>query len=269
MDHLTFDVQEYLLTFIKSNKDKCRLMMTCKEISNRKFYFYETISVKKIIRSGWFDHFMSIYIDDRDLRVLLMKDFIPSSVTEITFGWCLNQYLENCIPSTVTHLNFNGAQAYYVDKYIPSSVTHLRISQFCNNCFRNIPSSITHLEIEKPLDFLHGNYSSTTHIIFGDLFIYPINHKFSQSVTHLKFGKRFNHPINDYIPSSVIEITFGESFNQSLLGIPTSVQEIIFIGNFADERKNNILKSAPDTKITFNISEKIEKKTFLKSCYKQ
>lgn len=57
-----WDIWSHIAKYIKKDKDKCRLMMTCKEISKNKFYFNEQILVKKIYNSRWFDNFVKIFV---------------------------------------------------------------------------------------------------------------------------------------------------------------------------------------------------------------
>ena len=74
-----WDVWSYITNFIEKDNDKCRLMMTCKEISKTRFYFYEMIDINKIINLEWFNNFANIIINDKFEKV-------PLFITHLTFG---------------------------------------------------------------------------------------------------------------------------------------------------------------------------------------
>lgn len=58
------DAWTTITSHIESDKDKCYLMMTCKEISKCQFYFTNFIFARKIIEIPWYDHFMSVIVED-------------------------------------------------------------------------------------------------------------------------------------------------------------------------------------------------------------
>src|SRR6266567_3325134 len=108
------DIWGHIVQFIKQDKNKCYLMMTCKWISKCNFYFDDQIDIDKIIGSLWFDHFRSVIIKDivslppSIIHLTFSPDFnqpingfIPSSVIELVFGSNFNQPINGCIPSAV------------------------------------------------------------------------------------------------------------------------------------------------------------------------
>ena len=73
-----WDVWAHIENFIEKDKDRCRLMMTCKQISKNKFYFCEKIAIEKIKKSSWFNNFISVIISNKSEK-------ISSNVTHLTF----------------------------------------------------------------------------------------------------------------------------------------------------------------------------------------
>ena len=59
---LTLDLWGHIMGFIERDQDKCHLLLTCKNISKIKFYFYEPIDNDKIMKSGWYDNFTQVVI---------------------------------------------------------------------------------------------------------------------------------------------------------------------------------------------------------------
>src|SRR5690606_16716268 len=156
------DVWGHIAGFIKTNNDKCRLMMTCTEISKCRFYFDEMITIKKIAGSRWFNNFIDVLVPDKTSILPLniqyltfgynfnenIDDYIPLTVTHLTFGMFFNQPIKNCIPSSVTHLTFESYFDQCIENCIPSSVTHLNFdNKFNKPIENNIPSSVTHLKL--------------------------------------------------------------------------------------------------------------------------
>jgi len=200
------DVWGYIIRFIKSNKDKCRLMMTCKGITKCHFIFDEIIKVKKIAGSRWFNKFNNI-ITNSDLPSL------PLFVTHLTFNWKCNKPINGNIPSSVTHLAFGDCFNQPINNCIPPSVTHLvfcwDFNQPIDNC---IPSSVTHL-------------------VFCNKFNQPVKNNIPESVINLTFRFDFYYGKNCYIPPTVITINvilFDEESDFIIQRIPHSVKEINF-----------------------------------------
>ena len=50
---MELDIWGYVAKYIKHNNDKCRLMMTCKWISECEFWFTEPIEIEKITELKW------------------------------------------------------------------------------------------------------------------------------------------------------------------------------------------------------------------------
>ena len=60
------DVWSYITELIEDDKDKCRLMMTCKWISECQFHFNQINIYEKILRrSRWFDHFTNVLVEKK------------------------------------------------------------------------------------------------------------------------------------------------------------------------------------------------------------
>ena len=77
---LSLDILGYISEFSPSNQDKCRLMMTCKKISNYPFFFdYEIDNNNLAITLIWYYKFRRIcnYRYGKNM---------PPFVTHLTFG---------------------------------------------------------------------------------------------------------------------------------------------------------------------------------------
>lgn len=195
------DIWSYVSEFVERDKDKCHLMMSCKNFSKCRFYFRERINIKKIIDKKWFNHFTNILINGRTI--------LPLSVSHLTFGVSWNDSLENFIPSTVKHITFKYLQMQ-TGNFIPSLVTHITFDQKSSHNLNNFLSK------------------SVTHLRFGHYFDQPVNY-IPSTVTHLTFGHYFNHSVKGIIPSSVTHLTFDKCFCQSIEGcIPSSVVQLNF-----------------------------------------
>lgn len=255
MDTLLIDVLEYIIGMISDNKDKCNLMMICKNISKYNFYFTALENINTIIGSMWFDKFINIFIKD-DICILPLfvkyltfdvwfnkdiKDKVPDSVTHIAFGDDYEYLTSNCYCSSLTYMEYSGDYCAYFKDCIPSSVTHLTIGAFfCSGFKDSIPSTVTHLTL-----------NSSVYM--------PLN--IPSSITHLTFGIEFNLSIKGCIPSSVIEIVFdgdmdtrpGRSYPFSSYDhifkhpiedcIPETVKKIIFNGPIIEDHKSLVLQA--------------------------
>ena len=179
MNILPKEIWEIILEFVETNEDKCRLLMTSKDMPKCEFYFYELVKMNdmEIRNSMWFDRFTKIICNNVNIR-------IPLYVTHIFFSDLFDELVGNFIPSTVTHVVFGDFFNQPVNGCIPTSVTHLTFKSCFNQFIDNsIPPSVTHL-------------------IFGHRFNLPIKNNIPSSVTHLTFGKNFDQLLCD-IPSSV------------------------------------------------------------------
>ena len=116
---LSLDVLKYLLNFIDNDRDKCRFLMTNKDISKCDFKFNESINIDKIMESRWFDHFTNISLD----------------------------HAVEKLPLSTNYLKFNK-RYYQEQKYINLSTNHLTLDLTgdCTMDFSNfISPSITQL----------------------------------------------------------------------------------------------------------------------------
>lgn len=241
MDQLMLDVWTYISKFITIDSDKCRLMITCKEISRCNFYFENRILVDKISKLKWFNHFTYI-------EMMYGHTEFPASVTHLFFGNYYNYPIKIKIPLTVTYLIFSDSFNQPISGIIPSSVTYLYLGEYFDQPIKNcIPSSVKHLMINfnRPINNIP---STVTRLIFGYWFNQPIYDRsivgnLPSTVTHLFFGERFNQAIKGQLPTSVKYLTFGKNFNLPLKkAIPSSVKEIIFRGKLSEERVQHIRK---------------------------
>ena len=74
-----WDVWGHIANFIETDKDRCYLMMTCKQISENQFYFYEMIYIERIMNSKWFNNFVNIIVSDKSKK-------LPLFITYLTFS---------------------------------------------------------------------------------------------------------------------------------------------------------------------------------------
>lgn len=182
MNPLTLDIWGYLTDFIDSNEDKYHLLITCKEISKCRFFFYDQINVRKIKKSLWFDNFTNIFYN-----YIITT---PKFVTHLT----LTINCEIIIPTTVTHLALVDKFDQPIKNLIPSSIIHLIFGTEFNQCIKgNIPDSVTHLTFgcEFNQSIKGGIPSSVKHLIFGYSFNRSVKGCLT-NVTHLTFGCLFN-----------------------------------------------------------------------------
>jgi len=222
MNLLTLDLWGYLSEFINNDRDKCRLMMTCKKISKCRFYFYRLRDIYYAKKSRWFNHFTNVHnIHDINALPLSIKhlsfgnyfnkpfdsDKIPPSVTHVTFGNGFDQKVDK-FPPKITHLTFGFAFNQPIDNCIPYGVTHLTFNYYFNQNVDNLPSSIV----------------------------------------ELSFGCRFNKPINN-IPSSVTNLRLGCFFNQLAHNIPTFIKCITFSESSHNSQKSSIQEFAEENNI--------------------
>jgi len=183
MDTLTTDLWNYIVRFIRCNKDKCQLLMTNSQFSTFEIYFNEPVLIQKIRRLDQFDLFTDIIVSSGNFTdsfpkfidhlifdktvnepVIIplntiksvtfgesfnkpVKDCIPSSVINLIFGYGFNQSIENSIPSTVVYLEFGRWFNKSVDGNIPSSVIHLTLGCNFNQPIDGIPYSVKYLTL--------------------------------------------------------------------------------------------------------------------------
>jgi len=238
---LSSDVWNHLSLFIESDKDKCRLMMTCKGISEYPFYFRENIHTNKIMGSRWFNYFVDVIVDDlvilpkyvssltfnREFNKPIGK-YIPCTVTKVKFSLRFNQIVRDCLPKSIKEIYFDSEFNSPINDSIPFGVTHLffrgRFNQPIEGC---IPSSITHLS-------------------FGYCFEQIIFNNIPPSVTHLTLGTNFHPHIADNIPLSVTHLAIGKYYRM-YINIPPSIREITIYDPITEETFNFLKGIIPKT----------------------
>lgn len=206
MDPMMIDVLKYIIKFIKNDKDKCRFLMTCKEISKCEFYFYDEITVIQIIRSQWFNNFTNVLAYDLKL--------LPLAITNLHFKEYKSDIIIcDDIPSSVKYLKFGDFRSSTFEGNIPSSVTHLTFV-FNNPPIKKIPSSITHLSLKRSFLKFHSyekGYipSSVIYLTCDDYFFMQNRNIIPSSVTYLFFKDTEIWHRPRHIPHSVTEVRMG------------------------------------------------------------
>lgn len=258
---MELDIWGYVAKYIKHNNDKCRLMMTCKWISECEFWFTEPIEIEKITELKWFDHFCSIYARKKiklpkltNYLIILfnepVNDYVPSTVIHLEFHESFNQPIDGCIPLSVTHLSFFGNFNQPINECISSSVTHLsfygifnqpinrcipssvifmELGNSCDQSISNIPSSVTHLRLHGK-----GRYipTSVTHL---HLYKKPI--QIPTSIQYLSIRKNYPDVI---FPSSITNLTLNYQFFSGGSKIPLSVTHLQFGINRTGKMRSDI-----------------------------
>ena len=146
MNSQMLDIWGYLAQFIKSNADKCHLMMTCKKMSKCKFHYDGMISLMKIVNLKCYKKFTNVIIDtDHSLiglspsidTITFDNNFnkpiecaIPTTIRHITFGKSFQKSLKDCIPSSVISLTLNAYYTHF-DKF-PTTIKELFIYEYAN-----------------------------------------------------------------------------------------------------------------------------------------
>lgn len=209
---------------IKSDKDKCHLMMTCKEISKCQFYFDEFIFARKIIGISWFDHFRSVVVEDivelpKSIYRLgfwhnykkSIKNMIPLTVKRVFFDSGEGPIIEECLPTSVTHLTIGEGFKQPMKGFIPTSVTHLTFKSFIffsiDGC---IPDSVTHLTVGSSFDLSKvNNISSVKYLIFSGIISYESDINNPDSMIRIeRFHKYYYELVEKYIPTTIENIVF-------------------------------------------------------------
>ena len=130
-----FDIWCYIASVINDDKDKCQLMMTCKDISKCAFYFNQEIDIDKIINSQWFNKFTNVLIHD-NVRIL------PYSITHLSFDDVFNKSIIMRFPPTITHLTFGRYFSKSIEYCMPSSVIEITFGDNFYGSLIGIPSSV-------------------------------------------------------------------------------------------------------------------------------
>jgi len=251
---LSLDVWSHIAKFIKNNATKCRLLMTCKGISKFEFYFYGIEDIDKIDKSGWFDHFVNIWVDTEIKRLPLSIrklsfgnsfnkpiGMLPSTITKLTVGLIFDQQIEECIPSSVTYLKFGCKYFPHLMNNMSDMTYHYFFTMYqMTKSSRNIiPLSITKIKLE----WYHYNIPWTaqkSHIIQAiikcDWIPSPIFG--CPYITHLVFDPQHKPwgDTYDRIPPAVTHLTFGKKITDKLENIGrlihSSVTHLTFVINF-------------------------------------
>ena len=254
--------------FTKTNIDNKNLIenVICGQSQINKRELKNHTNIKKII-----------FADDFNQKI---KDFIPSSVTDITLGVSFQQNLKDAIPYNVKRLTINSELRDNIRKDIPESITDLIIkishlilmsknyyhhSQIkCTYIRRNkyvIPASVTHLTIFQPVISCEISVNITHLTMYCD----KVDCELPSSITHLsivKIDKDYqldllpNGKINVFVLDSYLDIrtTIPNSVTHLTLGgltnviIPPSVTHLVYLGR----NKKIYIKNIPKTVKFFN-----------------
>ena len=249
MDSLTIDVRGYLSEFIETNKDKCHLMMTCKEISKCRFFFYEKVNIENIIELLWFDNFINVYVAINKCNKFpafvthldyghyydksLCDYFFPSTVIHLKFSYGFNEPIDDKIPFGVTHLSFG--YTFKLKKMLPSSIIHLEFGHYFNHPIKDyIPSSVTHLTLGTwfSQDITESLPSSVTHLTFVGKYVRQLTSIIPNTITHLTADSILNLLSDNLIPSSVTHLTIHSYINKNAIKfVPSTVKYLKYVEN--------------------------------------
>jgi len=184
----------HIASFIRNDKDKCKLMLTCKQISKYEFYFYDMILIDKIGKSIWFNKFTNILIYCNVQK-------LPLSINKLTFDEHFNSQITMKIPPTITHLSFGTYFQKSVDHCIPTSVIELTFGDYFGRSLENIPSSVITLNFH--IYSVFGKFDKcnipdsirTINFIYWD--IYKCHNRMAAFV-HNKKNISINHRMMQY-----------------------------------------------------------------------
>lgn len=209
------DILGCIIVFLKGNNDKCRLLMTCKEISKSKVTFNEPVNIKQIYRSKWFHYFT-------DVNNVTEISLLPKNIIKLGFAENFDKNLISRIPKSVIQLTFSSG--IFTGNEFPETVTHL--------CFRHkkriisigtFPKSVSHLMVS---EIIYCENMVANNLI--------LNHDFCGEL----YGS---------VPRSVTSLTLHEDFNNYVQNcIPSTVKEITIIGNPTEERLQYIQQFIPE-----------------------
>lgn len=202
---MELDIWSHIATFIDSNKDRCRLLMTHKEILKANIYFDELINVEKIMRLVWFDRF-------RNISNVYYLNLLPKFVTKISFCPGFHEELTDKLPSTVTHITFPKMLKKPSIGFLSPNITHLILSQVI--CCHKM---------------------TARNLILNPDFDDFILDKISVYVRHLTLSANFNFYQKDCIPSWVENVT--------IIGNP-SEERLQYIQQFIPEKCKLLIRSS-------------------------
>ena len=209
------DIWGCIILFMKGNNDKCKLLMTCKEISKCNVTFDDPINIEQIYKSRWFHYFTNV---NNVTDILLL----PKNIIKLGFSENFVNNLISRIPKSVIQLTFSNGN--FIGDEFPETVTHL--------CFRhkkriisigNFPKSVSHLMVS---EIIYCKNMVANNLI--------LNHDFC--------GELYNS-----VPRSVSSLTLHEDFNNYVQNcIPSTVKEVTIIGNPSEERLQYIQQFIPE-----------------------
>lgn len=140
MTSIPLDICRDIVNIIKNDNDKCRLLMTCKEISKCNFYFNENINASEIINSQWFDRFTNVTINKKINK-------LPLNVTHLTFDAYFNKVIHDYISFTITHLRIY-CNIGFINRKLPISITDLYFSGSDEKIMKYLPSELIVLRFD-------------------------------------------------------------------------------------------------------------------------
>ena len=127
------------------------------------------------------------------------------------------------LPSTITHITFGKSFNHTINRILPPSLTHLTFGEQYNSSVRYLPDNITHLtfgySFNLPVDHLPH---SITHLTFGEKFSQPLTH-LPHALQVLKLGQSFHHQLES-MPNSIHTLT---TYNRaSINSLPSSLTRL-------------------------------------------
>lgn len=201
---MELDIWSHIATFIESNKDRCQLLMTHKEILKANIYFDEQINVEKIIRLHFFDRF-------RNISNVYYLELLPKFVTKISFCPGFHASLTDKLPSTVTHISFPKMLKKPSIGFLPPYITHLILS-----------------------DVITCDDMTAKNLILCEDYNDFISNRISNHVRNLTFHENLKHLYKDCIPVWVEEVT--------IIGNPT-VERLQHIQQFIPKNCKLLVRS--------------------------
>src|SRR5579872_6900445 len=140
MNLLIDDMIVHIMTYL-NNKSKIQFLSISKNLQQlkNKVQYNEKISLNKIRRLPYYNMFLNVIIQDDnilnnnlcfklpnaithltlDISGTCNKDYIPVTITHLTFGDHFYQDINDCIPNSVTHLEFGISFNKYTKGCIP------------------------------------------------------------------------------------------------------------------------------------------------------
>lgn len=174
MNRLLPELWDVIISFIDRNIDKCRMLMSCKEISLRKFSFDETVDINKIIDLNCFDKFTNIWCDKVPIKIPLLLN---------TISWiCRNNMLSKGLNSGI--IRYQLRRNHIIFKQMISKI-------YCIKYDIGLP---TNTVFYFPISFRELFMTYTKSITFCI--------DFYQDGSSIRYGHRFSKQNNDTFKSS-------------------------------------------------------------------